>query len=98
MVVGRYFFRNLLAAVIGLAASGSWLGLTNDVPKDLDQPIELNEENVESWRVHIHPDESEMAWKKIPWLPTLREGILKATEQQRPVLLWVMNGHPLGCT
>jgi hypothetical protein len=52
----------------------------------------------DDWRKHILPDESELAWKKIPWLSTFQQGILEGSKQNKPVLLWTMNGHPLGCT
>ena len=81
----------------GLSIFASAVAKT-DVPKEVKKPVELNATNVEAWRRHILPDESELQWRKIPWLWTLQEGILKAAEAKRPVLLWTMNGHPLGCT
>jgi hypothetical protein len=60
--------------------------------------IELNEENYTTWRDHILPNPSEMAWEKIPWLTTFKDGILAADAADKPLLLWTMNGHPLGCT
>lgn len=87
--------------IVALIAIGCFHGLVSaktDVPNEVKKPIELNDANVESWREHIRPADSELAWRKIPWLPTLQQGILKATDEGRPVLLWTMNGHPLGCT
>jgi hypothetical protein len=60
--------------------------------------IELNEQNYQSWRDHILPDLSEMAWAQIPWLSTFHDGIVAADTENKPLLLWTMNGHPLGCT
>lgn len=60
--------------------------------------IDLNSENYEVWRDHILPDSSEMTWERIPWLTTFKDGILAADEAGKPLLLWTMNGHPLGCT
>jgi hypothetical protein len=34
----------------------------------------------------------------MPWLLTFGEGMLAASEQEKPLLFWAMNGHPLGCT
>ncbi len=59
---------------------------------------ELNQENLAEWRQHILPVESDLAWQQISWLTTFAEGIQAANEQDRPLLLWVMNGHPLACT
>jgi hypothetical protein len=49
-------------------------------------------------RAHVLPDADELAWRAIPWLAELRAGIAAGAEQRKPVLLWAMNGHPLGCT
>jgi hypothetical protein len=64
----------------------------------VEADIELREENYEIWRDHILPDLSEMAWNQIPWLSTFHDGILAADAASKPLLLWTMNGHPLGCT
>lgn len=51
-----------------------------------------------AWRSHIRPDQGDLAFEIIPWLTTLADGIRAADQEQKPLLLWVMNGHPLGCT
>jgi hypothetical protein len=61
-------------------------------------PVELNESNFQTWRDHILPDERDLAYEQIPWLTTFKDGILAADAGQKPLLLWTMNGHPLGCT
>ena len=79
---------------------------THDTPISPDQveipPVEadisLNEENYGVWRDHILPDQQELAWQEIPWLTTFKDGIIAADTGQKPLLLWTMNGHPLGCT
>ena len=53
---------------------------------------------VEDWLERIEPGADELSWERIPWRPTLWEGLLEAADSERPLLLWVMNGHPLGCT
>ena len=50
------------------------------------------------WVDTIQPRAEEMKWLEVPWLPTFAEGIQASHDQQKPLLLWVMNGHPLGCT
>lgn len=60
--------------------------------------IELTDANYQAWRGHILPDSSEMGWEQIPWLTTFKDGILAANAANKPLLLWTMNGHPLGCT
>ncbi len=65
---------------------------------DLDRIPHLNSEQVEVWTRYIDPSPEERAFEKIPWHPSLGEGLLEAQRSPRPLLLWVMNGHPLGCT
>ena len=37
-------------------------------------------------------------WTDISWRPNLAESIREAREQDKPILLWMMNGHPCGMT
>lgn len=60
--------------------------------------VRLDEGNFAAWRDHLAPQPSELAWESLPWLTSYADGVLAAQEQRRPLLLWVMNGHPLGCT
>jgi hypothetical protein len=38
------------------------------------------------------------AWQTIPWRVDLLEARAAAIEEGKPLFLWSMNGHPLGCT
>jgi|TARA_B100000959_G_scaffold268463_1_gene313187 hypothetical protein len=58
----------------------------------------LTEQNYEVWRDYIKPTESDLMWTSIPWRSSFQEGLIEANARQKPMLLWVMNGHPLGCT
>ena len=46
----------------------------------------------------IKPDPNEDKWTQIPWLTDLWQARKIAAEQGKPILLWEMDGHPLGCT
>ena len=46
----------------------------------------------------IAPSKSEQAWLQIPWETDLAAARRKAVAQSKPVFLWEMDGHPLGCT
>jgi|GEM_PF-3673262 len=37
-------------------------------------------------------------WTDISWRPNLAEAIREAREKDKPILLWMMNGHPCGMT
>jgi hypothetical protein len=45
----------------------------------------------------IRPATGEDRFTQIPWLTSLWEARQKAAEQGKPILLWEMDGHPLGC-
>ena len=69
------------------------------VKPGVDAPsVRLDPASYLSWRDHILPDPSELKWQEIPWLTSFHAGLLKASEMEQPLLLWTMNGHPLGCT
>jgi hypothetical protein len=46
----------------------------------------------------IKPDQTEDDWAKIPWMTDLWRARQVAAKQGKPILLWEMDGHPLGCT
>ncbi|MBM3877469.1 MAG: hypothetical protein FJ386_12215 [Verrucomicrobia bacterium] len=46
----------------------------------------------------IKPRVAEQKWEQIPWLTSLWEARQKAAREGKPILLWEMDGHPLGCT
>jgi len=61
-------------------------------------PIAIERASQGAWRDHILPGEGQLRWEEIGWIPTFAGGVRAAEARQRPLLLWVMNGHPLGCT
>ena len=63
-----------------------------------EDSFSLTTKNFDMWKNYITPPQNELAWTRIPWLSTFSEGMIQANTLQKPVLLWVMNGHPLGCT
>jgi hypothetical protein len=46
----------------------------------------------------IQPNEEESAWLSIGWGTDLWQAREKAAAEGKPILLWEMDGHPLGCT
>lgn len=37
-------------------------------------------------------------WRSIPWKISLLEAQNEAAESGKPIFIWAMDGHPLGCT
>jgi hypothetical protein len=44
------------------------------------------------------PSTSEELWLQIPWQSDIQVARLEAQQSDKPLFLWMMNGHPLGCT
>jgi len=59
---------------------------------------ELTERSYERLKRKILPQEDEGAWTGVPWRAAFGAAVAEAREKGKPVLLWAMNGHPLGCT
>lgn len=49
-------------------------------------------------RALIRPQAFETTWNEIPWLTSLWQARQRAAAEGKPILLWEMDGHPLGCT
>lgn len=60
--------------------------------------LELNQQNYDNIRNALSCREDELSWREIPWRPNLGEAIVEARKKQKPILLWIMNGHPCGMT
>lgn len=45
----------------------------------------------------IAPPEGEL-WRSIPWNTSLLDAQATAAEARKPLFIWAMDGHPLGCT
>jgi hypothetical protein len=59
---------------------------------------ELNDQTYSNWRDYIRPSAQEQGFLEIPWRESFFTAVKEAKEKDRPILLWAMNGHPLGCT
>jgi hypothetical protein len=75
----------LAAAVAALVA----------VPAPAAPPLSL--EDAAKLRAVIRPLEGEDPFDTIPWETNLWEARKKAAAAGKPILLWEMDGHPLGC-
>jgi hypothetical protein len=45
----------------------------------------------------VKPSTGDDKWSQIPWLTNLWEARQRAAAQGKPILLWEMDGNPLGC-
>ena len=82
----------MLAIVLSLVS-----GLTPSAAQQ-EPSATLNSTTWTAWRDHIAPRTEEERWQAIAWDDNITAGIKNAGSTNRPMLLWLMNGHPLGCT
>lgn len=61
----------------------------------LQDPV--SEKQVRELQAAIVPA-AEEKWQTIPWRTDLIAARDEASTAKKPVFLWSMNGHPLGCT
>ena len=46
----------------------------------------------------ILPTKLEEKWLSVPWRTDLFQARLDAQKESKPIFMWIMNGHPMGCT
>lgn len=79
-------FQRTIPAVLVPPARGV-MQQFRDAPQSLEQQIEA-----------LLPTAEDQAFREIPWHLNLMEARAAAAAQDRPIFLWIMNGHPFGCT
>ena len=46
-------------------------------------------------QLQVSPDKP---WRTIPWKTAVLDAQQTAAQQAKPIFIWAMDGHPLGCT
>ena len=88
----------LLATMLAILSLGLvWPGISiaAEPRQTADEPFK---QSLGELHALIKPQAAEEAWSKIPWMTSLWEARQKAAAAGKPILLWEMDGHPLGCT
>jgi hypothetical protein len=49
-------------------------------------------------RLHRDVQPAKEAWTTIPWQSSLIPGQQRALAEGKPLFIWAMDGHPMGCT
>ena len=53
----------------------------------------------DTWKdLHAELQPGDEAWRTIPWKIALLDAQKTAAEEKKPLFIWAMDGHPLGCT
>jgi len=58
---------------------------------------EITEQQFQSLHKQLRPGDDE-PWRTIPWRISLLDAQRIAAEEKKPIFIWAMDGHPLGCT
>jgi len=58
----------------------------------------VDAENFETLHALMQPTADEVKWQSIPWRASLWQARVDAAAAGKPIYLWEMDGHPLGCT
>ena len=74
--------------------------LAAGIGQGADQPAQRPQVSAEyaKRRDQVLPNPSEQSYRKIPWRASVLHGIVDAQKSDKPVMIVLMNGHPLGCT
>lgn len=57
---------------------------------------EMTEARAAELHEMITPD-TDAAWRTIPWETSVLAAQRAAVERGKPIFIWAMDGHPLGC-
>jgi len=59
---------------------------------------DLTAETIADYRNAIEPTAEESSFLKVNWFAELGKAVKEANTNEKPLLIYVMNGHPLACT
>jgi hypothetical protein len=83
--------------LLGLAAAVATL-IASPARAQEKPPGKLTWETYDSVRDRVLPTQKEKGWQAIPWRSDILAAVAEATDKNLPLLIWAMNGDPLGCT
>jgi hypothetical protein len=58
---------------------------------------ELTEAEFRKLHAELQPDQTAM-WRSVPWKTSVLSAQQIAADEKKPIFIWAMDGHPLGCT
>jgi hypothetical protein len=63
-----------------------------------DMSVNTTMDDLSSQIAEIMPTAAEEKWRSVPWRIDLMSARKEAASSNKPIFLWLMNGHPMGCT
>lgn len=58
---------------------------------------ELTDAEFQKLHAELQQDTTAL-WRTIPWKTSVLDAQQVAADEQKPIFIWAMDGHPLGCT
>ena len=58
---------------------------------------EVKTDQIPALQTLIKPRPAETRWEEIPWQVDLWDARKKAVREGKPIMLWEMDGNPMGC-
>jgi hypothetical protein len=89
------FLPGFVFGAAALAAVGLWAG-PGPTPA-APPPAAMTDGEFAKLLAAVRPCAGEDDFDKIPWLISVWDARAKAAKEGKPILLWEMDGHPLGC-
>ncbi|MCA9189689.1 MAG: hypothetical protein R3E01_24470 [Pirellulaceae bacterium] len=85
----RCYDASFIGLVILVSASVGFLRSASAEP--------LTDARFEELHSQLQPAGDEL-WQSIPWKIALLDAQRVAARENKPIFIWAMDGHPLGCT
>jgi len=82
-----YLFSTLVAGPLVIQTLSSPVGWAGEMTMDEFQALHR--------QLQVAPDKP---WRTIPWKTALLDAQETAARETKPIFIWAMDGHPLGCT
>jgi hypothetical protein len=90
------FFPGFLLAVAAFVALGLYANPKGNTDP-VTPPASMTDAEFAALLKAVRPCAGEDEFDKIPWLVSIWDAREKAAKEGKPILLWEMDGHPLGC-
>jgi hypothetical protein len=88
--------RRIFLLAVPAAAAGVYAFGPATAPAAAPEPA-LPASEVASLLEQVRPRPGEDLFATVPWQTSLWEARRQAAKDGKPILLWEMDGHPLGC-
>jgi hypothetical protein len=75
----------------------STIALVTICPIAAAQAADLTEKEFRRLHAELQPSKDAL-WRTVPWKTSVLDAQQIAAKQNKPLFIWAMDGHPLGCT